>query len=204
MDTGMTDQNQQERWRRKQTAPEDIIAGRETAPPAVVEPPADVTYELFLATLNSETRELLPDADLRKIYSEAMARALEERRQKRRAAAAEIAASTARIAAGLVPAEQQEAMNLLRRNSELVNFRVELPPAGNNGEAPDIGLRIDGRIYLDGQNYQLTRAQYDSYREIIYRVGDMELLFRGQNAKQRRWLMSRATGSVDPHVGASR
>jgi hypothetical protein len=186
------------------TAPDDIIAGRAHLPRQSWEPPAAaIDFDFFLASLDAETKTLLSDDELRKIYETQLAAALDEKRAARRRQAMDIANHAARMASGLVPADTQEAMETLKRNSRIVRIPIELPPSGEHGELPDIGLRIDQRVFLHGRTYEVTEAQAASMREMMYRVGEMELLFKGQNARQRRWLMGRAVGSIEREISGA-
>jgi hypothetical protein len=161
---------------------------------------ANDPFSLFLISLDAETKELLSLDELRDIYAVQVAKALAEKKSAKKKAASELAAKAARMEAGLVPMATREAMETTRRNAELVRFTVELPPAGDRGEVADIGLRVDQKVFLHGHTYTLTRAQYDSFRDTLYRAGEHELTFKGQNRRQRQWLLGRALGSVDRHI----
>jgi hypothetical protein len=183
------------------TGPDDIISGRVAAPAPTIARSADVVgYEHFLARLTPGAREALGDAELRAIYAKHVADADEERKSLIRKQVMSQAAHAARSAAGLVSAESEEELRVLRHNSEIVTLQIDLPPTGDQGELPDIGLRVDGRVFLHGHSYQMTEAQAASMREQIHRLSDAELLFKGQNTRQRRWLMGRALGAVEKRV----
>ena len=70
----------------------------------------------------------------------------------------------------------------------LSSFLVDLPELG------DFGLRIDQNIFLHGFTYTVTRAQYDSFREIVWRNQQAELEFEGRG--RGHWLRRQARGSV--------
>lgn len=159
----------------------------------------DTGFRLFLATLDLETRKL-PDDELRQIYNEQQKVALEEKRATGRRIARELALSAARTAAGLVPRAAADAIELARHNSQPMKFTVDLPYSGENGEVPDVGLRVDQKIYLHGTTMRVTRAQFDSMREMQYRCAEMEQLFRGEGMRRRRQLAGRATGHVNAHI----
>jgi len=182
--------------------PPEIVYGEIAEPELPAEPEVDESdpFSLFLFSLDAETKELLSIDELREIYAAQVAKAFAEKKAAKKKSASEQAMHAARMEAGLVPMATREAMETARRNAELVRFTVELPPAGDQGEVPDIGLRIDQKIYLHGHTYTLTRAQYDSFREMVYRAGEHELTFKGQNRRQRQWLLGRALGSVDRHI----
>lgn len=157
-------------------------------------------FQLFLVTLPADARELLSEDELRVIYNEQLAKALAEKKAGLKKTAAESALHAARMEAGLVPAATAEAMQTARRNAEIVSAVIELPPAGEDGQVADIGIRIDQKVYLHGHRYEFTRGQWDSYREILYRAAQHELEFKGQNTRQRRYLLGRAMGSVNTHI----
>jgi hypothetical protein len=170
----------------------------EEAPLSSVDP-AD-PFQLFLVSIDAETRDLLGMEELGRIYAEQLAKALAEKRKTKRKAAEEAALNAARMEAGLVPAATVEAMAVAKRNAEIVTALIELPPAGEHGEIADIGLRIDGVVYLHGMRYQMTRAQWDSRREMLYRAAQHELEFQGQNMRRRRWMLGRAMGLGNVHI----
>ena len=188
----------------QQLPPPEIVYGEILEPGPATHPDHSPTlnepFQLFLFSLDAETKELLGIDELREIYAAQVAKAFAEKKASKKKSAADQAMHAARMEAGLVPMATREAMETARRNAELVRFTVELPPAGDQGEVPDIGLRIDQKVYLHGHTYTLPRAQYDSYREMIYRAGEHELTFKGQNRRQRQWLLGRALGSVDRHI----
>jgi hypothetical protein len=180
--------------------PEDYISGKVAAPRSTVAQSAAVDgFEFFRAQLDPAVREDMTEAELRAIYEAQLKDALAERKALRKKAATAQAAHAARMAAGLVSTDAVEAMETLRHNSQITSLQIELPPSGEQGEVCDIGLRIDGRIYLHGRRYDLTEAQAASMRETLYRIGDMEQTFKGQNKAYRAWLMGRAMGR-DRHV----
>jgi hypothetical protein len=187
------------------TTAEDVIAGRVEMPKQQFEIPTegDAGYRLFLAGLDSETRELLPEAELRQIFTAQMARVLEEKRAAKKKSALDFALQTARMAAGLVPKAQQEVMETLKRNNAMTRLQIDLPPTGENGEIPDIGLRVDQRVFLHGVSYAMTEAQAASMRETMYRLGEAQLLFEGRNRKARAWMMSRSqlSNGRSTHIG---
>jgi len=188
-------------------------AGDEIALPEIVygeiladDPPAPSVeedtgpYALFLLALDDETKRLLSDAELREIYAAQVAKAFAEKKAAKKKSATEQAAHAARMEAGLVPMAARAEMETAKRNAELVRWTCELPPVGDQGEVADIGLRIDQKIYLHGHTYTIPRAKLDSFREMIYRAGQHELTFKGQNTRQRQWLLGRALGTVDRHI----
>lgn len=166
------------------------------------EPELDINdpFDIFVRGLAASTKETLGLDELRAIYNANAAKAEAEKKAVAKKVAAEDALQVARMAAGLIPQSTQAEMETRRRNSELVRWTCELPPSGDQGEIPDEGVRIDGKLFRHGSVHTLSRAQYDSYREIIYRASEHELTFKGQNSRQRKWMLGRALGSVDQHI----
>jgi len=157
----------------------------------------DRGFQLFFASLDSETRELLTVAELREIYASQLKKKQEERRAEKRRAAVDQAAQAAMVAEGMIPADAQAAIEVMRRNSERMRLKIQLPPADEQGNVADIGLRIDHKVYLDGHTYELSRAQFDSYREILYRSAMHELEFLGMNRRRRSFFVNQRMGN-DP------
>lgn len=175
--------------------------GEESFPPQIIEAPEpDNAYALFLASIDEDTRDLLGEDELRKIFADHERKAREEKRARAREAVASKALHAARMKEGLVPAAAHDELMRLQRMNELVEAEINLPPADENGGAGDIGLRIDQRIFLNGRKYTLTRGQWDSYREILYRNAEAELVFQGKSKRQRQWLLNPAAGSVARHI----
>jgi hypothetical protein len=170
----------------------DDTAQAEDGPPS--------PFSLFLASLDDETRELIPEAELAAMFRAQEVKEEQRRRAERLDRARARALETAQIAVGAIPGQVAAVMALQRQNAEMVTGTIELPPSGDQGEIPDIGLRIDQKVYLHGRRYPFTRAQWDSMREIMYRAGESELLFKGQNKRQRGWIMGRATGATNAHI----
>jgi hypothetical protein len=180
--------------------PEIVYGEADTEEPAQTFDEPETPFDLFLAGLNRETREALSVDELRAVFLEEVAKAKAEKKASLKKVAASQAKESARMAAGLIPQATREDIEWKRRQGELVRARIELPPSGDQGEVPDIGLRIDQRVYLHGHTYTFTRSQWDSYRDQLYRVGVQELTFKGQNTRQRQWMMGRAGGTVNTHV----
>lgn len=161
--------------------------------------PAD-PFALFLASIDAETRELLSDDELRDIYNAQLAAKQAEKKARAKKAIIEKAGHAAAIAAGLLPQAQQDELERQRRMNEMVEVRIEMPPADENGGLPDIGFRVNGRIFLHGFRYTVTRDVYDSLKEMMYRAGESQLLFEGKNRKYRAWLMGRGQNDPRYHI----
>lgn len=163
---------------REKAAANRAAKAAEPEPVAVDVPSADDPqldgFDEFVLTLDPEARKILSDAQLMAIYSAAQARADEEKKKAAEKRAMERALGAARSQKGLVPAEKADRLEWQRRMAEMVTFTPDLPELG------DIGLRIDGQIYLHGREVTVTRAQQDSYRDIVWRARQAELDFEGK------------------------
>lgn len=190
-----------ERARQERLAAAADETEEQNFPPQVIEAPeGNDAYALFLASIDEDTKELLGEDELRKIFADHERKAREEKRAKAREAVASKALHAARMKEGLVPAAAHDELLRLQRMNELVEAEINLPPADENGAAGDIGLRIDQKIFLNGWKYTLTRGQWDSYREMLYRNAEAELVFQGKSKRQRQWLLNPAAGSVARHI----
>ena len=175
-------------------APPVIARGGEIEEPELpladeIEEPEELDdFGRFLLALDAETRELLNEDELRDIYDQQLAKAKAEKRAAAKKAVTERALQHARVESGLMPAEAIEAAKTRDRMAEQVRFTVDLPELG------DFGLRIDQNIFLHGFTYTVTRAQYDSFREIVWRNQQAELEFEGRG--RGHWLRRQARGSV--------
>lgn len=173
-----------------------IVEGEPLAPPiedVEGEPPTDEPATLdafgrFLITLSAETRELLNEAELHGIFDAQIAAARTEKKAAAKKAVMARALHHARVEEGLMPQNAIEDAALRDRMQEMVRFTVDLPELG------DVGLRVDGNIYLHKGTYNLTRAQYESFREMVYKNQQAELDFEGRG--RGHWLRKQARGSV--------
>jgi hypothetical protein len=160
----------------------------------IAEEIADEPFERFLAALDVQTRSLLDDDELREVFEAQRAKAQAERKAVARKAAMDRALTEARIAEGVLPKETADHVRWRERMSEIVPFTVDLPEMG------DIGIRVDQKVYLHGVTYQVTRAEAESMRSVVYQAQQNELLFEGKD--RRHWLRRRARGGVDGHIGS--
>lgn len=139
-------------------------------------PVGDLTpFEIFLSSLDEETRELVPDAELQAIFEAQQIKAKAAKREKLKKAATEKALHAANVAAGLLPVTAVEHAEWRRRMDRKVTFTPDLPESG------DIGLRVDGVIYRHGGPATVTMAQYLSYREMEWKSKQAELDFEGRS-----------------------
>ncbi len=63
----------------------------------------------------------------------------------------------------------------LKRISEMVSYTINLPENADR-------LRIDGQQYFHGHTYQMSRALYDTARDIVGRLWHQEALRLGQKS----------------------
>lgn len=164
--------------------------------------PAD-PYNLWLMVLEPDTRELFSEAELRELFEEQRARAAAEKKTRRKKEISELALSTARSDLGLLPAQKIEQMRVAQLNAKKVSMVVQMPPAQDNGGPADVGLRIDGRIIENGKRHFCTYGEAASIREMLYRHGQHELMFKGQNLRYRAYLLGQAMGSVQSQINAN-
>lgn len=168
----------------------------ETVPVVPQGDPAD-PYNLWLTVLEPDTRELFSEAELRELFEEQRNRAAAEKKVRRRKEISELALSTARSDLGLLPAQKIEAMRVAALNAKKVSMIVQMPPAQDNGGPADVGLRVDGRVIENGRRHFCNYGEAASIREMLYRHGQHELLFKGQNLRYRAYLLGQAMGSVN-------
>jgi hypothetical protein len=176
-------------------------------PPVMVEiepeeapaPAGDPTdpYNLYLATLDRETREMFSPKELRELFDDHWAQAQAEKKKRKKKEISEIALSTARSQMGLLPEQKLEALQVARQNKKPVVMLVQMPPAQDDGGPADIGLRVDGKLIANGTRHYCTYGEAASLREMLYRHGQHELLFKGQNLRYRAYLLGQAMGSVN-------
>jgi|SRR5579859_7717306 len=160
-----------------------------------IPPPPQTPFEIFVSSLDAETRAILnAPGELEAIFAAQEKKAAEAKREKLRRAAVERANHHAQVNAGLLPAEAIEHARLQQWLNEKVTYRVELP------EMSDVGLRIDGQIYFHGQSYTVTRAQYLTHRDIIYRNQQTELDFEGRSRSHH---LRRRAGALDVSIGGT-
>lgn len=165
-------------------------------PPPNAPPPSEATaFDIYMASLSEETRELLSVEELRGDFDAAVKQTKDERRKELRKAAAAKALHHAKANAGLMPKEKLEQLAWQERMNQKVRFRVMLPflAGADSGRIGDEGLRIDGKMFQHGQEAEMTMGEYLSVREMIWRLGQHELDFKGEGrlSSLRRMLESR-------------
>lgn len=132
-------------------------------------------FEVYLSSLDDETKELVPEAELQAIFEAQTIKARAAKREKLKKAATEKAMHAANVHAGLLPKDAVDHAEWRRRMDRLVTFTVDLPELG------DIGLRVDGEIFLHGFQYTRPMAVYLSFREMEWKNKQAELDFEGRS-----------------------
>lgn len=180
--------------------PEDVsmneisgAIGEPEAAPAEIVDPSD-PFSLWLLTLEDDTKALFSEEELRASFEESWKKAQQERKAKKKRELTESALASSRSHLGLLPAEQLERMAVAKQNARPVKLMITLPPAQANGQPADVGLRVDGRLLRDGEVHYCTYGEAASLREMMYRAGQHELTFKGENIRYRSWLLGRSLG----------
>jgi hypothetical protein len=171
-------------------------------PSLTVADPAD-PYAMWLMALEPDTREMFTEAELKATFAEVWDKAKAEKRTRRKKQIADLALSTARGSLGLLPAQTAEALRVAQQNARPVSMMIELPPAQADGQPADIGLRVNGQVIPHGRRHFCTYGEAASLREMLYRTGQHELIFKGEGIRYRSWMMGRAMGSVNTQIDAA-
>lgn len=159
----------------KAAAALDDYNGDPEVPQAPVDLGEDVRAERrrrLLADVPAETAALITDEELEKIDREETERALAEQKKQALADVRSIARQYARIEHDLVPADVMRSEEERKRLAEKVRIRVDLPEGGGA-----LGFRIDGRLLRNGQEYTVTRAEFESLNYTFYRAHLSEVQF---------------------------
>jgi hypothetical protein len=172
-------------------------------PSLTVADPADPPYAMWLMALEPDTREMFTEAELKATFAEVWEKAKAEKRNRRKKEIADLALSTSRSSLGLLPAQTAEALRVTRQNARPVSMMIELPPAQADGQPADIGLRVNGQVIPHGRRHYCTYGEAASLREMLYRAGQHELIFKGEGIRYRSWMMGRAMGSVNTQIDAA-
>lgn len=157
-------------------------------------PVAATPFEVFLASLSEETRELLSEAELRAAFAAAEQQAKEERRTQLKKAATEKARHHARATAGLLPAEKLAQLALQEQMNRRVRWTVQMPFVSDTGGIADEGLLIDGRRLYHGQEVETTFGEWRSALSMIYNLRQHELDFEGKGRLHHLRRMVEARG----------
>jgi hypothetical protein len=165
----------------------EVVPGIEAAPivwtvgQTEPEPPSPSPYDLFLLSLDSETRGLLSDAELRAIFEAGEKKALDEKRQRLQKQAADRALHQARAGAGLLPKEAIAEAAWRARMEEKVTFTPHLPESCYMEHFACPCLVVNGKPYPDGVEVTTTRGEYMSFREQVWRAQQAEMDFEGRS-----------------------
>ena len=166
------------------------------------EPAADPSdpFQVWLLALDPDTKSLFSLEELQSEFLTYWEKAKEEQKEKKRKAARDLALSTARSHLGLLPKQTVESLRVAQQNAKPVSMMIELPPAMDDGNPSDVGLRIDGKVIEHGKRWYGTYGEAASIREMLYRLGQHELLFKGVGTKYRSWMMNRAIGNQTIYI----
>ena len=154
-----------------------------SASPAEDEPRsegASAPYEIFLASLSDETRELLDEAELRDAFDAATREASAEKRKKLKAQAAVKAKDQARAVAGLLPAEELAHREFVAKNLRKVRFTPILPFINDQRGLNTEGIVLDGKPFYHGMEAEMTYGQWRDMISIIWNNRQQELNFKGE------------------------
>lgn len=158
-----------------------------------VEPAEDaaaVRRQRLLGDIDPAVAALFTDAELEQIEREEREKALAKQKKHALDDLRAKARQAAEIEHDLIPANTLRDANERKRLAEMVRVRINMPDDGG-GDARTAGIRIDGRIYQMDREYTVTRAQFETMREMHYRAHLNELRFRtldqhkpGKSAKE--------------------
>ena len=136
--------------------------------------------ERLTGDLPADLAALITDAELEKIESEEIERAVAAKKKQALADVRALASAEARIEHGLIPADVLRSESEKARLAEKIRVRVNLPRGGGA-----LGLRIDGRLFRHGQSYTVTRAEYESMHYTVYKTWLDEIRFRTLDQNER-------------------
>lgn len=187
---------------RRETEPEgfdDLPAAEPRDPESIRDPETAERRQRMLAGFDPEIAKLFSDEDLAKIEAEEKRKVAEDRRKLAIDDLRQRARLEAQIESGLVPAARLRDEAEQARLDETVRIRVNLP-GGGAGHRDRHGFRINGRIFQQGQVYEVTRAEYDSLNEAHYRIHLNEIRFATMNQDQPGNSAPEIAGRVMPRL----
>ena len=149
-------------------------------PEAITEPGPQTPFEVYLAMLPPETRDMLTEEELRQFFEDSERDAKEERRKQLRQQARDRAKETARAAAGLLTPEEVERAHLKDRMAKRVRVTPRLPFVSDTGGVVAQGVTIDGVLYMHGQEATMPLGRALDMRHILYSLQQNELDFEGK------------------------
>lgn len=164
----------------------------------VSEPEPAPARNSLLAGLDPELAAELSDDELQQIMAEAMVAARAEMKAEKKRRAKEAALKIARARVGLTPGRQIAAEKEDARLNEIIMHRIDIPEAGAvSPTGQPEGIRIDQKLYRLGVTYPMTRAVFETIRDIENKAWMSEALFEGK----RRNHYNRARGRYEQAIG---
>ena len=149
-------------------------------PGEIAEPEPQTPYDIYLASLPDDARELLTDAELRQAFEDAERDAREERRKRLRQQARDRAKAHAQEAHGLTTPEEAERRRFHENMNRKVRIKPQLPFVGETGGVEAPGITIDGVTYYHGQEYVVPMGRALDIRHTLYCMQQNELDFEGK------------------------
>ena len=149
-------------------------------PGEIAEPEPQTPYDIYLASLPDDARELLTDAELRQAFEDAERDAREERRKRLRQQARDRAKAHAQEAHGLTTPEEAERRRFHENMNRKVRIKPQLPFVGETGGVEAPGITIDGVTYYHGQEYVVPMGRALDIRRSLYCMQQNELDFEGK------------------------
>jgi len=149
-------------------------------PGEIAEPEPQTPYDIYLASLPDDARELLTDAELRQAFEDAERDAREERRKRLRQQASDRAKAHAQEAHGLTTPEEAERRRFHENMNRKVRIKPQLPFVGETGGVEAPGITIDGVTYYHGQEYVVPMGRALDIRRSLYCMQQNELDFEGK------------------------
>lgn len=144
------------------------------------EPTPMTAFEVYMASLPDEARELLTEDELRQAFDDAAREARAERRKQLATRAKDHARSHARATEGLIDAAKIEQMAVAERNNRKVKVKIQLPFVSDTGGVAAEGVTLDGVTYYHGQEYTMPMARAIDIRRTLYCLQQNELDFEGK------------------------
>jgi len=143
-------------------------------------PGPQTPFEVYLAMLPPETRDMLTEEELLQFFEDSERDAKEERRKQLRQQARDRAKETARAAAGLLTPEEVERARVRERMAKRVRVTPRLPFVSDTGGVVAQGVTIDGVMYMHGQEATMPLGRALDMRHILYSLQQNELDFEGK------------------------
>jgi hypothetical protein len=166
----------------EEIAPLPMVENEEELPDPgeIAEPEPQTPYDIYLASLPDDARELLTDAELRQAFEDAERDARDERRKRLRQQARDRAKAHAQEAHGLTTPEEAERRRFHENMNRKVRIKPQLPFVGETGGVEAPGITIDGVTYYHGQEYVVPMGRALDIRRSLYCMQQNELDFEGK------------------------